>query len=328
MSSYAPLLHRVQKGLSAIELIHTPHPRWPLPTALSGSAAPPTVHISVLDSSFNPPTLAHLALANTPPPPPLPPSPPASVSTPPSARGPAAPHAFDARLLLLSVRNADKQLKPGDATYEQRIEMMVALAHDLNLASSPPAAVPSSSSPSSRNPTPNVAVAIIDEPTFVGKSPLLLAFLARLIAIAAHLGSPPAPAPRLTFLMGTDTLVRLFAPRYYADDPAAMAAALRKFLSPDADDSAVVCARRVSNGVTREREREAEERVEVEMAEFARRVASGRKVTFVDIGERECTYSSSEVRERIARGDPGWREMVTPSIAEYISTHGLYSTPI
>ena len=74
-----------------------------------------TLHISVLDASFNPPTLAHLALANS-----LPPQ-----------TSPGYPPDFDARLLLLSVRNADKQLKPTDATYEQRIEMLVLLAHDL-----------------------------------------------------------------------------------------------------------------------------------------------------------------------------------------------------
>ncbi|KAI0348751.1 hypothetical protein OH77DRAFT_1432625 [Trametes cingulata] len=111
--SYTTLLQRIQKGLSVVELIHMSHPRWLfLPTA------PPTLHISVLDSSFNPPTLAHLALANALPPPP--------ADVPPGSQ----PDDFDARLLLLSVRNADKQLKPGDATYEQHMEMMVLLAHD------------------------------------------------------------------------------------------------------------------------------------------------------------------------------------------------------
>ncbi|KAI0671459.1 hypothetical protein C8Q78DRAFT_1189019 [Trametes maxima] len=316
---YAPLLHRVQHRLSAIELVHTPHPRWPLP-ALPSTPTPPAVHVSVLDSSFNPPTLAHLALANTPPPP---------SST---AQGPPHVHACHARLLLLSVRNADKLPKPGDATYEQRIDMMVALARDLNRPSPPHAH------------EPNVAVAIIDEPTFVGKSPVLLAFLAHRIAaqgLAPPVALPPAPdspppvtpppAPRLTFLMGTDTLVRLFAPRYYPSEPA-MRAALRTFLSPapDGDDCALVCARRVIpslGGPRATAEEEEERRVEEEMAELAREVVSAPapKLAFVDIGERVCAYSSSEVRERVARGDAGWRDMVAPSVAEYITANGLYS---
>ena len=113
MSTFAALLQRVQKGLSAIELVYTPYPRWPLPPAPTLAPAP-TLRVSVLDSSFNPPTLAHLALAS------LPPPSPASSGSSPTAPAPdtAVPHHgedFDARLLLLSVRNADKRLKPGDA---------------------------------------------------------------------------------------------------------------------------------------------------------------------------------------------------------------------
>ncbi|KAJ6520887.1 hypothetical protein DFH09DRAFT_225203 [Mycena vulgaris] len=96
-ASATALLSKVQRGLSPLELVYVPHDKWPRTT----SAQP--LQISVLDSSFNPPTLAHLALAN------------AAES--------------NAHLYLLSVRNADKSLKSTDASHLQRLEMMLLLAH-------------------------------------------------------------------------------------------------------------------------------------------------------------------------------------------------------
>ncbi|TBU33483.1 hypothetical protein BD311DRAFT_712613 [Dichomitus squalens] len=288
--SFGSFLQRIQKGLSTVELIHVSHPRWPIPP---GSFTSPTLNISVLDSSFNPPTLAHLALATTPP--------------PPNASLSAGPQDFDARLLLLSVRNADKQLKPGDATHEHRAEMMPpAQTHD-----------------------PNVAVAIIDEPTFVGKSAILLDFLRQRISDLQQqqpsgvvLSSPPEepPSPKLTFLMGTDTIVRFFAPRYYADEHA-MTVALRRFLSPDENDSRIICARRVSKGLSTAEEVE----VESQLPAFVSEILPTNRISFVDIGEQERTYSSSEVREMLASHQETWKSMVPRSIAEYIVEHNLYS---
>ncbi|KAJ2997756.1 hypothetical protein NUW54_g7096 [Trametes sanguinea] len=316
--NYTALLKRIQQGLSVVELVHTSHPRWPLP-AHPHPFPPPNLHVSVLDSSFNPPTLAHLALANT-----LPPPTPAEEASTPTAQD------FDARLLLLSVRNADKQLKPGDATYEQRVEMMILLARDLarSHARSVPAA--RDALPEAAPHEPNVAVAIIDEPTFVGKSAILRDFLSKRILeilgpaqVASAFPNNSPPTPKLTFLMGTDTIVRLFAPRYYADEQS-MVAALRRFLSPEGDDSRIICARRISPSVVPAIAEE--ERIEVEMSEFARKIIPVHKLSFVDIGERECTYSSSEVRESLAKGDEGWKDMVTPSIMEYITSKKLYTS--
>ena len=298
--SLAALLHRVQKGLSTVELIHTPHSRWPFPPSGPTSPVPSKLHISVLDSSFNPPTLAHLALASLPPPP---------------------AHAneqrdFDARLLLLSVRNADKQLKPGDASYEQRAAMMVLLAQDLARSFSHP--LPTSSSPGTSAPArdPNIAVAIIDEPSFVGKSSLLLDFLRKRVA---DLSEHPSPAPKLTFVMGTDTIVRFFAQRYYADEHT-MLTVLSRFLSVDGDDSRILCARR-AGGMMGEGKVD-----EVELPSFAHNfVASDlSRIYFADIGERECAYSSSEVRAKVAAGDPSWKALLTESIANFVEENGLY----
>ncbi|KDN50715.1 hypothetical protein RSAG8_01213, partial [Rhizoctonia solani AG-8 WAC10335] len=95
MSRFQAAIARLLTGQSRFELVHRPNASWP-----SGS------QISVLDSSFNPPTNAHAALASQ----------------------PTAPNP---RLLLLSISNVDKVPKKGDAASVQRLEMMVALAERL-----------------------------------------------------------------------------------------------------------------------------------------------------------------------------------------------------
>jgi nicotinamide-nucleotide adenylyltransferase len=191
----SPALSRLQAGTTKVEFIYKPYTTWPYsrdtphfttssesPTATSSSP----FRIAVLDSSFNPPTLAHRALALL----------------------PAAASSSEARLLLLSVRNADKIPRTGDASSEQRIQMMVRLAREVD-----------------------AAVGLIDAPAFVHKAQRLRTAL-------------PAQA-QLAFVQGIDTLERFFASRYYGDgSPEAMHAALRCFFTPDGDDARVICARR------------------------------------------------------------------------------------
>ncbi|TFY76665.1 hypothetical protein EWM64_g7344 [Hericium alpestre] len=268
-------IDRVKHGSSSVELIHTAHPHWPrLPTA---SPSPWPLRIAVLDSSFNPPTRAHLALALSP-----------SLF---------ADEPYDARLLLLSVRNADKQLKPGDATFAQRIEMMLLLARDMGDA--------------------NVAVGILDAPTFVGKSTTLLSYLHGRLSSAADSPQDPPRKVQLTFLQGFDTLERLLAPRYYGTVEN-MRAALARFFSPDGDDSRVVCARRIMADVPESAERERE------VLEPVKNVLSSRSIVYFDIGDIEKTFSSSEVRWKVSQADESWRAMVSPNIARYTEEQKLY----
>ena len=165
-SAISSAIERVQQRAVTATLVYTSHERWPLSPTHSLPKSP--VHISVLDSSFNPPTLAHLALANTPSP------------------FPSGPD-YNAKLLLLSVRNADKSLQEGDATLSQRVEMMSLLATRIhhNDPSSPP----------------NVAVGLVNEPTFIAKSSALRRFLDdRLLNLSSNPSHPIST--QLTFLMG------------------------------------------------------------------------------------------------------------------------------
>lgn len=78
-----------------LEFVERP-PSWPS-SSLTGSAYR---RIAVYDSSFNPPTRAHLALAS------------------------ASPHDHDGILILLSTLNADTKSSQSSSTFPQRLEMI------------------------------------------------------------------------------------------------------------------------------------------------------------------------------------------------------------
>lgn len=224
-----------------VEFIHALNPRWPI----SKPSGP--IRISLLDSSFNPPTKAHLALASS--------CPPRARHISPQSKEVHEDHSFpndaskklgsqqgaiyDAHMLLLSVTNADKKLKQGDATYDQRLEMMILLSEEIQRADT--AAM-------------NICVAAIDEPTFVGKSRKLRQAITSQIESLPNDQDRDTPqssfSPReefsLYFVLGFDTVTRLFDPRYYGSIEA-MRSSLRSFFTPVSEgglDSYVVCARR------------------------------------------------------------------------------------
>ncbi|PPQ94470.1 hypothetical protein CVT25_001103 [Psilocybe cyanescens] len=303
------LLQRVQQGLSNLELVSIPHPTWPLPYSKHprkyDSKNP--LRISILDSSYNPPTLAHLALANSR----------RSQGLRVDCTNEEEPHpSYDAKLLLLSVKNADKTLKPGDATYQQRLEMMSLLA--LNVTRDTNGSTSQLSSHPASLESANVAIAIIDEPTFVGKSEALLAFL------QSRFASLPPPTPtaegiELTFLVGHDTLERLFSPRYYPSEEAMMHS-LRKFLSPapEGDSSRIVSARREI----------ASQSGEDNTMSLAKEFMDSGKIATIDLGDEISKYSSTTVRRSLGSlgwgQDSLWRKLVTGDVAEYIIGQHLY----
>lgn len=307
------LLQKVQHGISPIELVYTAHEHWPFRPGQPIHTCP-TLRISVLDSSFNPPTLAHLALVNSSPP---------SSSPQCFAATSASAESYDARILLLSVRNADKVLTSGDATFVQRLEMMRLLSHDVRSTDT------AESGSESSQISGNVAIGIIDEPTFVGKSTVLLRFLrTRLAAVVESSHSPSSisvgrdasylfPSPKLTFLLGVDTLARLFSPKYYPSEQA-MIQMLRTFLSPDQEDGRIVCAYR--------RSASADKTLQDKALEIAHEFITSGRIAFIDIGTEEQTYSSSEARAKVAAGDGTWERLVTNAIANYIINQGIYSS--
>ncbi|THH08878.1 hypothetical protein EW145_g2410 [Phellinidium pouzarii] len=303
MASRSVLRHR-----STVELVYQSHARWPLApsqsvTSTLTDSSKAGLRISILDSSFNPPTLAHLALAR---------------STPAREEG----LDYDARLLLLSVRNADKALKPGDASYAQRLEMMILLANELE----------KEAGPSTDSKSDNVAVAIIDEPTFVRNSS----------ETETSIHTPV----KLTFIMGFDTLERLLAPRYYGDSLDEMYMALKRFFAPDpdGDGSAVVCAWRRGSRPEysppavgylpaadapefNKRENMLVSETQKKLQEtllLAQPFVEAGSVSFTELTEQEMTLSSSEIRTERAKGSVKWLLMVPARVGEYIVQEEIY----
>lgn len=136
--------------------------------------SPPQV-LYVLDSSFNPPTLAHRRIAGS------------AI-----LENPDRPSRL---LLLLATQNADKPSKP--ARFEDRLAMMELFARYLisytgSLLSAP-----------DRQFLPDVDIGVTKKPYFVDKA-----------ADIDAAGVYPAPLEQV-HLTGFDTLIRIFNPKYY-----------------------------------------------------------------------------------------------------------------
>ena len=149
-----------------------------LTTIPTEGAAPPRI-LYVLDSSFNPPTRAHLRIASS------------------ALLERLEP---DSRLLLLlATQNADKPSKP--ALFEDRLTMMELFANDLrsHLATS----TASQGQTSSMEHIPAIDIGVTKKPYFIDKAS----------AIEAS-GIYPAPLEQV-HLTGYDTLIRIFNAKYY-----------------------------------------------------------------------------------------------------------------
>ncbi|RAK80710.1 nicotinate-nicotinamide nucleotide adenylyltransferase [Aspergillus fijiensis CBS 313.89] len=129
----------------------------------------------VLDSSFNPPTLAHRRIA-------------CSALLEDTSCAPRL-------LLLLATQNADKPSKP--ASFENRLTMMDLFARDLL------SHLPSASPPGTRQILPVIDIAVTKKPYFVDKA-----------AEIERAGVYPHSLEQV-HLTGYDTLIRIFDPKYY-----------------------------------------------------------------------------------------------------------------
>lgn len=157
---------------------------------------PKTLYI--LDSSFNPPSVAHLSLATS-----------ALKQHAPSERS-------TCRLLLLfSTHNADKI--PSPANFVQRIALMTIFAEDLSQR------LKTATLPMRADLTDlSIDIGLIKEPYYSDKS----------AAIAAT--TPPVylTSPSHIHLVGYDTLIRFCNPKYYPDHDPPLSA-LKPFFDDD-----------------------------------------------------------------------------------------------
>ncbi|KAI1341789.1 Nucleotidylyl transferase [Xylariaceae sp. FL0016] len=261
----------------------------------------PPRRILVLDSSFNPPTLAHRSMA---------------LSALQDARYSAG---LSTRvLLLLAINNADKAPKP--AAFPQRLAMMHRFAQDLLSASRNDGADPRHVS--GRDEETCVDIAVTTEPYFHAKSSAVAQ--ADFYAGVPHRGQAesdvPTDKPEQVYLAGFDTLIRIFDAKYYpangmaaALDPLFAHARLRVTMRPDAEwgDAA---AQRAYLASLRDGELEA----------MGGRKEWVERVEMVD-GAGEGVVSSTKVREAV-RGED-WEALgglVSTGVAACVQEHGLY----
>jgi nicotinamide-nucleotide adenylyltransferase len=166
---YASSLKTFASSSSNFRILHS------LP---SNRTLPPPKTLYILDSSFNPPTLAHLCIATT------------------ALLEDTRPTPFPKRLLLLlATQNADKAPKP--ATFEQRLLMMQLFAQDLlsNLQA------PENSSTETED--IGIDIGVIKLPYFMDKAKAV-----------EESGAYPKDTPQV-HLTGFDTLIRILDPKYY-----------------------------------------------------------------------------------------------------------------
>ncbi|KAL8930194.1 MAG: hypothetical protein Q9208_000811 [Pyrenodesmia sp. 3 TL-2023] len=153
-----------------------------VPTHTPPSSKPPST-LHVLDSSFNPPTRAHLRIAL-------------------SALRSNAPKP-QRLLLLLATQNADKAPKP--AAFEQRVAMMTLLAQDILDEYS------NTSPDHATNDALAVDVGVTKKPFFHDK--------ALCIDESGYYSDAKAGAqPQQVHLLGFDSLIRLLDTKYYAPE--------------------------------------------------------------------------------------------------------------
>jgi nicotinamide-nucleotide adenylyltransferase len=187
-SHLSAALKDFQSSSSTFRLLQTIHPHNLTPQP----ATPPTKEepqtqpktLLILDSSFNPPSIAHQNLATT-----------ALHKTATSTSSTPGPHRL---LLLFSTMNADKA--PSAAPFDQRLTLMTIFAVDLlkSLQSHPQA---------QDYTIPAIDIGITTAPYYSDKS---------LAITDSPEGQKWYPSkPQHIHLLGFDTLTRFFAPKYY-----------------------------------------------------------------------------------------------------------------
>ncbi|KAI0130732.1 Nucleotidylyl transferase [Daldinia grandis] len=285
------------------------------PSLSSTPAEAPTLHppqappnsLLILDSSFNPPTLAHQRMA---------------LSALSDHGSPSGDSTYTSRvLLLLAINNADKAPKP--AAFPQRLAMMYIFAQDL-LRSTATATTTTTTTTTTEtrrtnHPCGGVDVAVTTEPYFHAKA-------SAIATSGFYRGAgepPPSNAPEQVFLTGFDTLIRIFDPKYYPAgamagslDPFFARSRLRVTMRTDAEWGDAAAQR----AYVQELRAGGLERVGGK-AGWAERIEMVEGRT-----DGEEVVSSTKVREAVRRRDWGaLGRLVSEDVAGWIREEGLYA---
>ncbi|RVX66377.1 hypothetical protein B0A52_09607 [Exophiala mesophila] len=209
---------------ASFQILHT------IPTSHPPSSTIPIKTLYVLDSSFNPPSRAHLSLVkatlkqsqlNTK-------NDSESHTRSSHADGAATDGGPPRVLFLLATVNADKKPKPAD--FEDRLVMMTLMAEELHSIQQPLAE--SSTYVSSESRAPIVDIGITKQPYFIDKAKSIEqshAYSSTSTSTTTTKRVEDTPITQV-HITGFDTLTRIFAPKYYPEYTPPLSA-LQPFLS-------------------------------------------------------------------------------------------------
>ncbi|KAI0406943.1 hypothetical protein F4802DRAFT_555103 [Xylaria palmicola] len=299
----------------------------PAPTDLPPPALPPrrpARYVLVLDSSFNPPTLAHHRMVVS------------ALSDPRyKTRAPrdAAAHGAGATatatgtsrvLLLLAINNADKAPKP--AAFPQRLAMMYAFAQGI-LADAAAKRANDESLSAGEVGCAAVDIAVTTEPYFHAKAQAIAASdfyrgSEELEGSESAKNTVNAAAAEQVYLTGYDTLIRIFNPKYYPHgsmkaslDPFFAHASLRVTMRTDDDWGDAAAQILYLDELRAGKLEEAGGRVEwVDRIELVQ----GRK-------RDEAIISSTRIRDAACRQEwEALEELVGEDVVSWIRENSLY----
>lgn len=306
---------------------------------------PPPKTLFILDSSFNPPSIAHAALAQS-----------AFLDDCNSSSQPSQQqqqqqqkekkqYEFPHRLLLLfAVTNADKIAAP--ASFEHRLAMMTVFARDLQdfFASRKEKGQGQEQEQQKDEQQQKdegkqqrfhhhpmaIDIGVTKYPFYTDKS--------RAIESEGYLYHP-GTHPRHIHLLGYDTLTRFFTAKYYIQqdfDPPFVALEpyfdkgheLRVTLRPTSSSSAPGVSSSVDNTEKEDQKTSFLQTLtdpKGEMQKNGARAKWARQIEFVSPHGAEMGVSSTRIREAVGKGE--WevvRELCTPRVAGWVEREGLY----
>ncbi|CDR41187.1 CYFA0S06e03466g1_1 [Cyberlindnera fabianii] len=238
------------------------------------TVSPVTQRLCILDSSFNPPHLGHFSLVEK------------SVKNSYPVTG-VLPYDEIGVVLMFSVENCDKKV-PKPAAFEHRLSMMCLLADEIK-----------------KNLDVPVFVTLTNKPIFADKSLLVQDWIKNTVDGVLE-------KVKLTFLLGYDTLIRVFDNKYYRPTPTVVA--LDEFMS-----------KTDLFALTRDDDSQhtADEQMEY-LAKIKRgedpecRKEWGEQIFLVEGEPDFLDISSSNIRKSIEMGSQKWSALTFESIADYI----------
>jgi nicotinamide-nucleotide adenylyltransferase len=180
---------------------------WPflLNSFISNKQQQHTTRIAILDSSFNPPTKAHLKLLEN------------SII---NYNNNSQNFIFHASLLLYSINNVDKITSSSDAKLIDRLIMMKILA----------SCIINSQKSNNNSLLQNLAVGVTTQARFIDKANAIHS------SFNNNSNNNSNNNISLYFIMGFDTIIRLFNPNYYND--------IKKELGEFFTKNYIICANR------------------------------------------------------------------------------------